>query len=190
MSPHRRCFDTAATPASTEQFSSRHDVAVSSQPLPPLRHDHHHTAAAATSTAPTRPHPNTTPSPPVTTLTVPSPSGTHIGDVNWHPDPPRRAHDGTTYTGAVSTCHYCHIGITQDSTTPPLPQHGPPPLQSATTPPTLPALMPLHWCHLDSAATATLVPLGPSHYPRLATLGLTQIRPLTATSTWLRHSSS
>ncbi|KAH9175185.1 hypothetical protein EDB89DRAFT_2066979 [Lactarius sanguifluus] len=96
-------------------------MAVSSQPLPPLRHNHHHAAAAATSTAPAQPHPNITPSPPVTTSTAPSPSGTHIGDVNWHPNPPRRACNGTTYAGAVSTHRYCHVGVTQDSTTPPLP---------------------------------------------------------------------
>ncbi|KAH9160272.1 hypothetical protein EDB89DRAFT_1914927 [Lactarius sanguifluus] len=109
------------------------------------RHNHHH---AATSTAPTRPHPNTTPSPPITASTAPSPSGTHISDVNWHPNPAQQAHNGATYTGAVSTCRYCHVGVTQirfHHTATAL-TWSPPPLRSATTPPTPP--------HLDAAALA------------------------------------
>ncbi|KAH9160415.1 hypothetical protein EDB89DRAFT_1914766 [Lactarius sanguifluus] len=182
-SPHHRCFDTAATPASTEQFSGRHNMAILSRPLPPLHHDRHHATAAATSTAPTRPCPNTTPSPPATALTAPSPSGTHISDINRHPNPPRQACNGATYAGAVSTRCYCHVGITQDSTTPPLPQHGPPPLWSATTPPTPPASMPPHWCHLDSAATATT---SDCHFNMAATrFKLNPIDTATTTSTLL-----
>ncbi|KAH9011302.1 hypothetical protein EDB84DRAFT_1445245 [Lactarius hengduanensis] len=100
-SPRRRCFDTAATLASTQQLSGHHDLAILSRPLPPPRlpcHDRyhyldcHHAAAAATSTVPTQPRPNTTPSPPVTT------SATSTGT----PTPPRQPRDGTTYTDAVS----------------------------------------------------------------------------------------
>ncbi|KAH9171289.1 hypothetical protein EDB89DRAFT_1907145 [Lactarius sanguifluus] len=87
--PRRHCFDTAATPTSTQQLSSRHDAAISSQPLPPPqppRHRYHHLNChdAGTNSAPlppprrptqhtaaARPHCNTTPSPPITASTVP-----------------------------------------------------------------------------------------------------------------------
>ncbi|KAH9163425.1 hypothetical protein EDB89DRAFT_1912654 [Lactarius sanguifluus] len=90
--PRRRCFDTAATPTSTQQLSGRHDAAVSSQPLPPPRpprHRYHHLNChdAGANSAPlppprcptqhaaaARPHRNTMPSPPVTASTVPPPT--------------------------------------------------------------------------------------------------------------------
>ncbi|KAH9173864.1 hypothetical protein EDB89DRAFT_1905023 [Lactarius sanguifluus] len=90
--PRHRCFDTAATPTSTQQLSGRHDAAVSSQPLPPPRpprHRYHHlnchdaganSAPLPPPRRPTRhataaqPHRNTTPSPPVTASTAPPPT--------------------------------------------------------------------------------------------------------------------
>ncbi|KAH9169704.1 hypothetical protein EDB89DRAFT_1908349 [Lactarius sanguifluus] len=134
MSSCRRHFNMVATSASTQQLSGPHDVAVSSQPLPPPRphrHDHYHYLnchpAATTSTASTWPRPNTTPSPPVTTSTVLPPT---MAMSTSTPTPPRQAHDGAMpswlllprlrHTAAAPTC-------------------SPPPLQSATTPPTPPA---------------------------------------------------
>ncbi|KAH9004861.1 hypothetical protein EDB84DRAFT_1584791, partial [Lactarius hengduanensis] len=163
----RRRFDTAATPGSTQQLSGCHDVAVSSRPLPPPRpprhnHDHyldcHNAAAAATSTALTRPGPNTTPFPLVTTSSAPPPtSATSTGT----PAPPRQAHDGATYTGAISTRPLLPRRRCSDKFSiffffflshlwyrtlpPPLPRHGrhrhsdplrPPPTPHASTTPT------------------------------------------------------
>ncbi|KAH9159752.1 hypothetical protein EDB89DRAFT_2083100 [Lactarius sanguifluus] len=103
MPPRRRCFDTAATPTSTQQLSGCHDAAVSSRLLPPPRppcHRYHHLDChdASANSAPlppprrptwhataARPHRNTTPSPPVTALDC---ATTHLGNGGTPPPEP------------------------------------------------------------------------------------------------------
>ncbi|KAH9037731.1 hypothetical protein EDB84DRAFT_1655064 [Lactarius hengduanensis] len=123
-SPRRRCFGTTTTPTSTQQLSGRLVMTATTTSTATVSTRRRRHLDSADSPPPTTIAPNSTPARHRNSRHNATPTrhrldgaNTHLGDVNWHPDP---TSIGTRRRNAQQLCRHLKTAAPAPATSPPL----------------------------------------------------------------------